>query len=108
MAEQTTAQLIPMATLLTVFGPDLEFSRELASLTSYGTGGRAKYFISCGTADELARALAGAKKLEIPYFLIGGGSNLLIADSGYDGLIIKVEVHGIKLVGDNTVECGAG
>ncbi len=108
MTEQTTAQLIPMSTLLTVFGPDLEFSRELASLTSFGTGGRARYFISCSSADEIARAIAGAKRLDIPFFLIGGGSNLLVADSGYDGLIIKVEVHGMKVLPDSTIDCGAG
>ena len=46
--------------------------------------------------------------LKLPYFVVGGGSNLLISDSGYDGLIVKVAVKGIHLDGVGRIDCGAG
>jgi len=98
----------PISTLVSSFGPSLEFAKDMGSLTSYGTGGRAKYFISADSAEEVARALRAARKLSIPYFVLGGGTNLLVADSGYDGLVIKVDAKGLSLVGDDTIKCGAG
>lgn len=109
MTEQTTtAPIIPMATLLGAFGPNLEFNKELSSLTSYRTGGRARYFFSAVRADEIVRATRAARNLALPFFVMGGGSNLLISDAGFDGLIIKVDVKGISLTDDQTIECGAG
>jgi UDP-N-acetylmuramate dehydrogenase len=99
---------LPMATLLAAFGPNIEFSRELRSLTSYQTGGSARYFVECHTADEIVRAMEAARKLEIPYFVLGGGTNLLISDEGYDGLIIKVNVTGIRVSAHEEIVCGAG
>lgn len=109
MTEQTaTTTTHPMATLLGAFGPNLEFARELAPLTSYKTGGRAKYFFSAQSGSEVTRAIEAARKLQIPYFVLGGGTNLLVSDAGYDGLVIKVDVTGIRLIEDTLVECGAG
>ena len=97
-----------MAALLKAFGPNLEFSRDLSSLTSYRTGGKARLFISATNADEIARGTVAARRMDIPFYIIGGGSNLLISDSGYDGLIIKVDVTGIRLPEPTVIECGAG
>jgi len=99
---------LSMAKLLGAFGPNLEFSRELASLSSFNTGGKARYFLSAGSSSEIARAVTAAGNLKIPCFIIGGGTNLLISDSGFDGLIIKVDVTGINLKSDIEIECGAG
>lgn len=104
----TTETNLPLASLLAAFGPNLEFARELAPLTSYRTGGRAKYFLAAQSADEIRRAIDSARRLSIPYYVIGGGSNLLVSDFGYDGMIIKVDVRGFHLVDNVTVECGAG
>jgi UDP-N-acetylmuramate dehydrogenase len=93
---------------MTAFGPDLEFGKDLSTLTSYRTGGRARYFLSALSADEIVRATQAARRLSIPFFVIGGGSNLLISDTGFDGLIIKVDVTGISLSGPATIQCGAG
>lgn len=104
----TAPTALPMATLLGAFGPNLEFAKEMAPLTSYNTGGRAKYFMAARSADEITRCIAAASRLGIPYFVIGGGSNLLVSDDGYDGLIIRVEVTGITRWEDDGIECGAG
>ena len=96
------------AKLIEAFGADLEFSRELASLTSYETGGPARYFLVARSSDEVVRAIKGAARLEIPFFVIGGGSNLLVSDSGFDGLVIKLEIMGLRRVDSNLVEVGGG
>jgi UDP-N-acetylmuramate dehydrogenase len=94
--------------MTTLFGPKLEFNKGLAPFTSFKTGGSARYFISTQTVDDVAQAVKAAKKLNLPYFFLGGGSNLLVSDQGYDGLIIRIDVRGLKLIGKVEVECGAG
>ena len=89
-------------------GPGLEFDKSLAALTSFGTGGPARFFYSARQRADLVRAVAAAKRNGLEYFLIGGGSNLLVSDDGYDGLVIRVEIGGLKLVGDDRIEAGAG
>lgn len=97
-----------MTEMVTAIGPKIEFDHDLASLTTFGTGGRARYFVSVENEEELTRAVAGARKLEVPFFLMGGGSNLLVSDSGYDGMVIKLDILGIELVGESTLKAGAG
>ena len=109
MTEQISVSApIPLGSLLAAFGPNLEFGKELALLTSYRTGGRARYFVSAITSDEIVRATQAAQRFALPFFVIGGGSNLLVSDAGFDGVIIKVDVSGISLADDHTIECGAG
>ncbi len=109
MTENTaTTTGLPIATLLGAFGPNLEFAKELATLTSYRTGGRAKYFYSARSGAEVTRAIEAAKRLQIPHFVLGGGTNLLVSDDGYDGLVIKVDVVGFRLLEPTLIECGAG
>ncbi len=94
--------------LMAALGPKLEFSRDLAPLTSFRTGGKARFFLLAVTTDEIVKAVTGAKKLNVPFVVIGGGSNLLVSDDGYDGLIIKVAVRGMKINSDSVIKCGAG
>lgn len=109
MIDKTTVSAdIPQATLRAAFGGTLEFGRPLAPFTSYKTGGPARYFVAVNSADEIATVVAKAKKLSLPYFLIGGGSNLLVSDEGFDGLIVKVDVRGLAVVDDTSIESGAG
>lgn len=90
------------------FGPRLELNKELAKFTTYGTGGPARFFIGAKSAEEIVDAVQAAQRLELPYFLLGGGSNVLFSDDGFEGLIIKVAVTGIDLLDNNRVFCGAG
>lgn len=94
--------------LRAILGDKLKLRYPLAPLTSFGTGGPARYFFSAASAEELTTAVEAAKRLEAPYFLIGGGSNLLVSDEGFDGLIIKADIRGLRLIGEATVEAGAG
>ncbi len=94
--------------VIRAFGPNVEFEKQLAPFTSYRTGGPAKYYLLAESADAISKAIKTAIALKLPYFVVGGGSNLLISDSGYDGLIIKVAVKGLEINGDGEIDCGAG
>ena len=99
---------LPDSEMAAAFGHNLVFSRAMGPLTSFGTGGSARYFLSVRSIDELSRAVTTAKRLNIPLFILGGGSNLLVSDDGYDGLVIRLEITGLKLVEPTTIEAGAG
>jgi UDP-N-acetylmuramate dehydrogenase len=90
------------------FGEKLEFEKALAPFTSFNTGGPAKYFISANSKEEIKKSVNSAVQLEIPFFIIGGGSNLLVSDKGFDGLIIKIDIMGIELNKETEIVCGAG
>ena len=61
-----------------------------------------------GSARQVENAVRGAKKLGLPVFLLGGGSNVLISDSGYDGLVVKMDIKGLAVVDEVAIRCGAG
>lgn len=84
----------------------------LAPLTTIGIGGPARFFFSAQSVDELREALAWAKGRGVAVFVLGGGSNLLIADDGFDGLVIRIELRGITTESEDAgavmVNVGAG
>jgi len=96
------------AVLRDAFGEELEFDVPLAPFTSFRTGGPAALFFRANSVGRAADAVRIARELGLDFFLLGGGSNLLVADSGYDGLVIKVDIRGLRLVDETTIECGAG
>lgn len=72
----------------------------LASLTTFKIGGNAKYFAEANTKEELISLLKWAKTRFLPIFILGGGSNVLISDDGFDGLVIKNSTSFIAVEGD--------
>ncbi len=86
---------------------DVKEQEFLASHTTYRIGGPADYFFAATTADDAVKALSAAKELNIPHFILGGGSNVLAADEGFRGLVIKMLNRGIKING-NTVDVESG
>ncbi|MFH0819564.1 MAG: UDP-N-acetylmuramate dehydrogenase [bacterium] len=64
---------------------------SLAKHTTFKIGGPAKYFFAAQNANDLAKAIKWAKENKVSYFIFGGGSNLLVSDKGYGGLIIKIK-----------------
>ncbi|MDO8663771.1 MAG: UDP-N-acetylmuramate dehydrogenase [Candidatus Wildermuthbacteria bacterium] len=64
---------------------------SLAEYTTFGIGGKARYFINASTREDLTRAVERAKELKLPFFVLGSGSNLLVADEGFNGLVIKMQ-----------------
>ena len=77
------------------------------TLTSYKIGGPARYFFEAKNPDELKRAVEEAKKRNLEFFVLGGGTNLLIDDKGFPGLVLKPSINFIESSGKE-VSVGAG
>jgi UDP-N-acetylmuramate dehydrogenase len=75
----------------------LERNVPLAPLTTLGIGGPARLFVRAETVDEIREAIAWAASQHEPLFVLGGGSNLLIADEGFDGLVLQIDLRGITV-----------
>ncbi len=67
---------------------------ELAEYTTFGVGGKARYFAHAKSEAEVAAAVVWAKEHGRPLFVLGGGSNLLVPDEGVDGLVLHVDLRG--------------
>ncbi|MCK4520300.1 UDP-N-acetylmuramate dehydrogenase [Candidatus Parcubacteria bacterium] len=64
---------------------------QLKNYTTFKIGGPAKYFYIAKTANDLIKAIKAVKELGLDFFILGKGSNILAADKGYDGLVIKIQ-----------------
>ncbi len=73
---------------------NLQQQVALAPLTTFKIGGAARYFVRATTEPELLEAVRFAQTRQIPLFALGGGSNLLIADAGFPGLVLQVSLAG--------------
>jgi UDP-N-acetylmuramate dehydrogenase len=67
----------------------------LAPLTTLQVGGAARYFAELRREDEVREATQFAKTRDLPLFVLGGGSNLVVADSGWPGLVVRIAIRGI-------------
>lgn len=86
----------------------VEHDVVLAPYTTFKIGGPADHFFRARTPDDLAAAIQAARELELPYFLLGLGANILVGDKGYRGLVVHSEVGGIDFLDETTVRAGAG
>ncbi len=68
----------------------------LAPLTTFKIGGPARFFVEATSRREVEDALAFARHRDMPLFILGGGSNLVISDSGWPGLVLKIAIVGIE------------
>jgi len=69
--------------------PGVKKNVLLKNYTTFRIGGPAKYFFVAKTKENLIKVILVAKKLRLPFFILGGGSNLLVSNKGFDGLVIK-------------------
>ena len=74
-------------------------NQSLAVFTTFKTGGPADYFARVRDVEELLEAVNISKKMKIPFLVIGGGSNVLVGDHGFRGMVIKNEMNKISLMG---------
>ncbi len=85
---------------------------SLKPYTSMYVGGSAQYFTEVTSIEDLKISLNFSKENKIPVFILGGGSNIVVSDNGFAGLVIKIKILGIKKISedDNFVcfEVGAG
>ena len=88
----------------------LDESIELAPLTTLGVGGRARYFFDATSVEAVKAALAWAKQRGVETRILGGGSNVVVADDGFDGLVLRTAIRGRSFMhgGDIVLTVGAG
>src|ERR1700747_2069033 len=89
----------------------LQENVALAPLTTMQVGGPARFFVEAVTTDEVREAIAYATSRKLRLFVLGGGSNLVVSDAGWPGLVLKVAIPGINhrhVHGKAYFEVGAG
>ncbi|MHB1049289.1 MAG: UDP-N-acetylmuramate dehydrogenase [Bacteroidota bacterium] len=81
---------------------NIQEQKVLSEYTTLRLGGAARYFCSCTSVGELCEALEYAQTHRYRTHILGGGSNTIFADSGFDGLVVKMDIKGISVVDDDT------
>ena len=71
--------------------PGVKENVLLKNHTTFRIGGKAKYFFVAKDKEDIINAVSIAKKLKLPFFVLGGGSNTLVSDRGFEGLVIKIQ-----------------
>jgi UDP-N-acetylmuramate dehydrogenase len=77
----------------------LQENIPLAPYTTFRIGGPARFFCEVATGEELLEAVTFARERNLPIFVLGGGSNLLVTDRGFDGLVLRVKIEGCVTIG---------
>lgn len=77
----------------------IEENVPLAGLTTFGVGGPARWFVEAKTEADVREAVEWAAERGVSLFVLGGGSNLLVRDEGFAGLVLRVVVDGISREG---------
>ncbi|MGA3160682.1 MAG: UDP-N-acetylmuramate dehydrogenase [Terracidiphilus sp.] len=77
----------------------IEENKPLAPFTTFGIGGPARWFVEPANEEEVAEAATWACERGVALFVLGGGSNLLVSDAGFDGLVLRVGLCGISVTG---------
>lgn len=83
----------------------------LAPYTTLGVGGPARFFVEVKNEDRILDATGFARARSCPYFILGSGSNIVVSDTGFPGVVIKMDIPGIKVQGkinDARISVGAG
>ena len=75
---------------------DIQENVPLAPLTTFQVGGPARYFVKAQSEADVRAAVEHADSRGLPLFVLGGGSNLVVADSGFPGLVLKMTLTGVK------------
>lgn len=90
-----------------MIGQKIQKDVTLAPFTTFKIGGPASYFIKARSEDEIIAALRWARENNIDYFILGGGSNILIADKGFNGLMVWICMNNYT-ISNSTIVAGAG
>jgi UDP-N-acetylmuramate dehydrogenase len=87
--------------------PQFKENVPLSKFSHYKIGGPARFFFDAKSAREVRWAVKEAKKQKLPVFVLGGGTNVLISDNGFDGLVLHPNIRDIKAKG-TMITVGAG
>jgi UDP-N-acetylmuramate dehydrogenase len=88
--------------------PRIKKNIPLRDYTTFKIGGPARYFFEAKTKEDLILAIKTAKEFNLPFFVLAGGSNVLVSDKGYKGLVIHILDSKFQILNSNVVaEAGA-
>jgi UDP-N-acetylmuramate dehydrogenase len=90
-----------------IFANRYSENEPMAKHTNFRIGGPAKWFVEVRNIQELTKAINIAVEAKVDHFIFGGGSNILVNDRGYDGLMIKMGMRAYEIQGE-TVRAEAG
>src|SRR5712671_319461 len=76
---------------------ELKENIPLSPLTTFRVGGSARYFAEAESEEDVLMAMMFAKARDLPVFVLGGGSNLLVADAGFPGFVLRVNIKGVEV-----------
>ena len=79
---------------------EIQQNKPLSDLTTFEIGGPAKYYVEVKSEEEIRDALGWAREHDEKFFVMGGGSNLLVPDEGFDGLVIHIVSNQFNFSGD--------
>jgi UDP-N-acetylmuramate dehydrogenase len=91
--------------------PEIRENVPLAPLTTLGVGGAARFFARAQDVHDVEEAVKFAENSGLALFVLGGGSNLVVADAGWDGLVLQIaigEIHQHSAEGKTIFDVGAG
>jgi UDP-N-acetylmuramate dehydrogenase len=104
----TTRKLSIEERLRRALGDALLTQEPLRHHTTFRIGGPADFYFAARTSDQMVTALKTAHELELPVLLLGGGSNLLVSDEGFRGIVVRNAIDAIEFDGTAAhVGCGA-
>jgi UDP-N-acetylmuramate dehydrogenase len=86
-----------------VIGLNIRENVMLAPLTTLEVGGPARYLVRCETENDVADAFDFADSKKVPVFVLGGGSNIVVSDRGFDGLVLQIALKGISIVSGSVI-----
>ncbi len=95
--ENQSAQLFPIEALRIAFGDRLQEHVLLSSFTTARVGGPADAMLTMRSADELAETVGKLEEMGAPFFVLGGGSNVLVSDAGFRGVIVLNRARNIRI-----------
>jgi UDP-N-acetylmuramate dehydrogenase len=84
----------------------------LKNYTTMKLGGKARFLTEARTPDDIQKVYQNAKAQKLPIFILGGGSNVIVKDEGFNGIVIRIRISGFKVISDDinntTIKIGAG
>lgn len=86
----------------------LQREKQLKELTTIGIGGAAKWFVTVTTVEELQEAITLCSEAELPFFILGKGSNCVFDDRGVDGVVIHNRIDFLEEISPGRMRVGAG
>ncbi len=91
---------------------EVHTNTPLKNLLTMKLGGPARFFVEVHSTDELLQVYRNAVSKSLPIFILGGGSNVIAKDDGFQGLIIRMRIPGFEIINDDinttTIKIGAG